>query len=144
MTWQLVCMNCSVKFLEVHICARASYSGCLSLAAFRALDTSTRKVVSGHLTDSLFWVRYATELVGFADLVRRRPELAQTYLDAVKHNGEYRTYRRAFNIGEAFPRDDELNEKSLLSLRFLFANCALLLGLITFPILTTTSCGFKH
>ena len=73
-----------------------------------ALVKGVLELLRGHQNDSLMYLRNATEFAGFADVVRRYPERAVTWMNGPRSPETYKEYRDQFRSRDLFPRDDRL------------------------------------
>lgn len=78
------------------------------------LDQAMLQILRGHLMDSSLFTRKAIEFCAFAARVTKHPHLAATWMEAVKDEASWETYREKFGIKGLFP-DDNATLKELFS-----------------------------
>jgi hypothetical protein len=78
------------------------------LAARYHLTIGALAALRGHLTDSLRSCRMGIELAAFAFRIKRQPELALVWLNAVDSDDAYARYNRIFSGQKLFPDDHDL------------------------------------
>jgi len=62
----------------------------------------------GHLTDSLYFIRSAVEIAGFAQRIEKQPQLAQVWLDSIDNDESYEVYKKKFRVRKLFPKGHKL------------------------------------